>query len=115
MSLLSVNLKRVREEAGIKQEEVAAYIGKSKGVVSNWELGINRPDADTISKLCEFFSVTPNDLFGWETKKAPPSGMGGDEEFIQLWNNATPEGQQAALVLLRGFQCPQQSSGEAGA
>lgn len=41
-------------------------LGKSKNVISNWERGDNRPDADTIAKMCKILHVEPNDLYGWE-------------------------------------------------
>lgn len=52
--------------ANLKQEELASMLGKSKNVISNWERGDNRPDADTIAKMCKILHVEPNDLYGWE-------------------------------------------------
>ena len=45
---LANNLKHARLAKNMSQEELAALIGKSKNVISNWERGDNKPDADAI-------------------------------------------------------------------
>jgi len=64
-SKLPENLRKYRIQAGLKQEDLAQQLGKSKSVISNWERGENRPDADTIAKICAILNVTPNELLGW--------------------------------------------------
>lgn len=73
---LGSNIRKFRQEKKLKQEDLANKLGKSTSVVSNWEKGINRPDADTIGQICKILSITPNELFEWnkigtpETKSA---------------------------------------------
>lgn len=67
MSTLSENIKKFRLKISLTQDELAQRLGKSKNVVSNWERGDNRPDADSIELMCKIFEVTPNDMYGWET------------------------------------------------
>ena len=33
------NIRRLREEAGMIQEELAEALGKSRGAVAQWEIG----------------------------------------------------------------------------
>lgn len=68
MSNIGINIKKIREEKGLTQEQVANFVGKSKNVVSNWENGLNRPDADTIELLLALFEVDANTLFDWNDK-----------------------------------------------
>lgn len=63
---LSEQIKKFRKEKNMKQEELAKKLGKSKSVISNWEKGINKPDADTIAELCKILKITPNQLFDWK-------------------------------------------------
>jgi len=65
MSKLGENIRSLRTKIGLTQEELANKIGKSKNVISNWERGDNRPDADTIEMLCDIFKISPNELLGW--------------------------------------------------
>ena len=66
---LAQNLKLARIRKGLKQEELAKLVGKSKNVISNWERGDNKPDADTLFDLCDILDVDANYLLGWENNQ----------------------------------------------
>lgn len=66
MSRVNEFIKNFREFKGITQQDLAARLGKSKNVISNWERGDNSPNLDEVEKLCQIFEVTPNQLFGWD-------------------------------------------------
>lgn len=51
MSVIGSNIKKYRELKGLTQKQLADAVGKTKNVISNWENGLNRPDADTIEYL----------------------------------------------------------------
>lgn len=55
-------IRRYRKEKGLTQEELASMIHVSKGRVSNWEQGLNRPDADILAALCEALNISPSNL-----------------------------------------------------
>lgn len=57
-------IRKYREELGISQKQLAERIGVSNGRVSNWEQGINRPDADMLAELCRALKVSPSSLLG---------------------------------------------------
>lgn len=65
-SKLPENLRKYRKLAGLRQEDLAKKLGKTRSVISNWEKGINRPDAETIAKICAILNVTPNEILGWD-------------------------------------------------
>lgn len=64
---LGENIKRARILKGMKQTDLADAL-KEKDIkvgntsVSNWENGINKPDPDTISAICEILDVDANFL-----------------------------------------------------
>jgi transcriptional regulator with XRE-family HTH domain len=66
MSTIGDNIKKFREAKGLTQEYIAESIGKSKNVISNWERGDNKPDADIIPLLCGLLGVDANTLMGWD-------------------------------------------------
>lgn len=72
MSAIGLNIKKYRELKGLTQKQVADTISKiknhkvSKNIVSNWENGLNKPDADTIEILLGIFGVDANTLLGWD-------------------------------------------------
>lgn len=51
-----------RKQNGLTQEQLAQKIDVTKSRVSNWEQGINRPDADIIGKICRALNVSPSNL-----------------------------------------------------
>jgi len=63
---INENIKNFRIFRGIKQQELATQLKKSKSVISNWERGENSPDLESCQQLCKILRVTPNQLFGWE-------------------------------------------------
>jgi transcriptional regulator with XRE-family HTH domain len=69
MSVIGDNIKKYRIMNGLTQKEVADLVGKTKNVVSKWELGTNNPDADTIELLLGIFGVDANTLLGWDNPK----------------------------------------------
>lgn len=66
MSLAS-NIKAARLAKGYNQEKLAILIGKTKNVISNWERGDNKPDADSIFLLGKALDVDLNYLLDWES------------------------------------------------
>ena len=57
-------IRKYREEKGINQKQLAELICVSEGRVSNWEQGINRPNADILANICRVLDVSPSLLLG---------------------------------------------------
>lgn len=55
-------IRQYRKEKGLTQEELANEINVTKNRISNWEQGINRPDADIIGNICRALNVSPSNL-----------------------------------------------------
>ena len=55
-------IRRYREERGLSQKQLAEMIGVKNSRVSNWEQGLNRPDADILAALCRALQVSPSEL-----------------------------------------------------
>lgn len=55
-------IKKFRIERGLTQKQLAEIIGVSGSCVSNWEQGLNRPDADILAALCRALNVSPSEL-----------------------------------------------------
>ncbi len=55
-------IRKYRENRGLNQKKFAEMIGVSNSRVSNWEQGINRPDADILADICRVLNVSPSEL-----------------------------------------------------
>lgn len=60
------NIKKAAQLRGIKQVEMARFLGVSQSSVSNWINGTNSVDIDTLAKLCDFLGVSLNQIAGLE-------------------------------------------------
>ncbi len=62
--LIGENLRRLRREKNITQEELAEVLGVSYQSVSRWENGACYPDMELLPTLAAFFSVSVDTLLG---------------------------------------------------
>lgn len=62
-SILSTNLRRLRQAKGYTQEQLAQRLNTSPQSVSRWETGATLPDILLLPTLAELYCVTVDDLF----------------------------------------------------
>lgn len=90
-------IRQYREERGMSQKELADKIGVSNSRVSNWEQGINRPDADILADLCRVLKVSPSELLDVHLSTDELSDQ--ERKVIQAYRTKK-ELQQAVNILL---------------
>lgn len=90
-------IRKYREECGISQKQLAEQIGVSNSRISNWEQGLNRPDADILAKLCTVLNVSPSLLLGVQLSTDELSER--ERSVIKAYR-AKPELQKAVDILL---------------
>ena len=61
---MTSNLKKLRQERNIKQQDLANILGVSVDAVSSWERGLRTPSIAMINNLAEFFQVDKEYLMG---------------------------------------------------
>lgn len=64
MSVFGDNIKRLRKNKGLKQQELAEILGIKRNTYSDWENGKTEPSFDNLVKLADFFNVPLDWLFG---------------------------------------------------
>lgn len=58
-------IKKLREQSGMTQEELAARLGMKKAAINKYETGrVVNLKRSTIEQLCRIFNVLPQDLLG---------------------------------------------------
>ena len=63
---IAENIRFFRKQAGLTQEELAARFGGRKTLISNYEIGRNTPDIETLWELADIFDITIDELVGRE-------------------------------------------------
>ncbi|MDU4890697.1 MAG: helix-turn-helix domain-containing protein [Clostridium sp.] len=61
--LIGKQIKALRNEKGVTQEELASFLGISYQAVSKWENGATAPDIQLLPELSVYFGVTIDELF----------------------------------------------------
>lgn len=64
--MLSENIRTVRKEKGISQEELAVQLNVVRQTVSKWEKGLSVPNAQLLIKLAEILEVPVSVFLGDE-------------------------------------------------
>lgn len=62
MGRFAINLKRIRKDRGVTQDELAKAIGVSRSAIGMYESGAREPDYETLEAIADFFNVTMDDL-----------------------------------------------------
>lgn len=62
--MLSDNIKTLRKEKGLTQEEFAIRLNVVRQTVSKWEKGLSVPDAEMLQKMAEVLEVDVTELLG---------------------------------------------------
>ena len=58
----SNNLKKLRKEKGLSQEELAEKLNVSRQSVSKWESGATYPEMDKVLLICKLFDCNINEI-----------------------------------------------------
>ena len=90
-------IRNYREASGISQIQLAEKLGISNSRVSNWEQGINRPDADILAEIFRVLEVSPSELLDVHLSA---DELDGKEKKVIRAYRSKPELQQAVDILL---------------
>ena len=85
IKIVGLNMKRLREEKGLKLREFARQLGVSASFVSQMEKGKASPSLSTLKNIADKLSTTVGDLIG-EGQKLTDSPVTREEERINLQN-----------------------------
>ncbi|MGM9849361.1 MAG: helix-turn-helix domain-containing protein [Bacilli bacterium] len=58
----SDNLKKLRKDMNLSQEDLADKLGVSRQSISKWESGVVYPEMDKMVQLCKIFNLSMDDL-----------------------------------------------------
>jgi transcriptional regulator with XRE-family HTH domain len=76
---IGLRLKKIREAHNISQKELAKILNIAPSNVSKYESGSLEINFETLAKICKYFDVSLDYLFGFtEIKKKEDSKVGDD-------------------------------------
>ena len=63
---IGINIKRLRQNKGVTQEQLGEVLGISGQAVSKWENESALPDIMTLPKLADYFGISIDELMGYK-------------------------------------------------
>ena len=78
----SENLKKIRKDNNLSQEQLADELGVSRQAISKWESAVAYPEMDKIIAICDKFNLNIDDLLHKDIKEVK-----GEEESKNKINN----------------------------
>ena len=67
--MISDNIKRLRENAGLSQSALARKLGVTRASVNAWEMELSAPTAQYLVALAQLFHTTTDDILGRESEE----------------------------------------------
>lgn len=62
--MFNENLRTLRKQKGLSQEELAERVHVVRQTISKWEKGLSVPDADLLIGIAEIFETSVSTLLG---------------------------------------------------
>jgi Helix-turn-helix. len=92
-------LRKLREEKGISQEELAKHLRLARTTITMYELDQREPDNETLQRIADFFRVSLDYLAGRTNERR----IGLSSDRARNPTNLTPE-ERRLLDAARPFQ-----------
>ena len=87
MNYISNNIKYLRLQNGLTQEELANIVDKSRVLISQWESDSRGITTEDIIKLSNYFNIPMDSLVGKDLRNNNNSNL---DEIEKLFNKAKP-------------------------
>ena len=102
---IGINIKALRKEKDLTQEQLAELFGVSFQAVSKWETGAAYPDIEMLPRIARFFGVTTDELLGVDVSRSDEMIREIHDEAARVFavppRNSSPADYASALSTLR--------------
>ena len=92
------NIRRLRREKGITQEQLAESVGVTCAAVSRWERSEAYPDIGLLGPLAYYFGVSTDELLGYNAAQVEREIEDILAEYTRLYRSAGEEGSRAYIT-----------------
>lgn len=84
--MLKDNLKTLRKNKGLSQEELSVKLNVVRQTVSKWEQGLSVPDAEMLIKISEVFDTPVSTLLGENISESKVDDIKAISEKLEIIN-----------------------------
>ena len=86
------NIRRLRKEAGMSQEQLGAKLGKTRSAVSQYESETIIPRMGVIEDLAQIFRVSKSEIIGERKKPNNANLTYAEQHVLDVMRTITPTG-----------------------
>lgn len=98
---LSENIRNLRKQQNMMQEQLAEALGVSIGAVSKWERGAAVPDLDYIVEMADLFGVSVDALLGYQMQSSAATDLEARIHTLQRAKEYTAAVLEAEKALVK--------------
>ena len=84
--MLKDNLKTLRKNKGISQEELSVKLNVVRQTISKWESGLSVPDAEMLISISEVFETPVSEILGENIEKKEKNDIKVISEKLEIIN-----------------------------
>ena len=84
--MLKDNIKSLRMQKGLSQEELSVKLNVVRQTISKWEQGLSVPDAEMLISLSEVFDTPVSTLLGETISEKNPNNLKEISEKLEVIN-----------------------------
>ena len=84
--MLKDNLKTLRKNKGLSQEELSIKLNVVRQTISKWETGLSVPDAEMLVTISEFFETPVSEILGENIEKKEENDLKVISEKLEVIN-----------------------------
>lgn len=99
--MIEENIRRLRKNAKMSQEDLAEKLSVVRQTISKWERGLSVPDAEMVIKIAALFEVPVSELLGMETSSAVTVNSGKKQSIRESSGSESPSAATASDVSIR--------------
>ena len=84
--MLKDNLKTLRKNKGLSQEELSIKLNVVRQTISKWETGLSVPDAEMLVKISELFETPVSEILGESIEEKETNDLKVISEKLEVIN-----------------------------
>lgn len=86
----------ILNKKGLKQKDLAEYLGVNQSVTTNWKMRGNNPPAELLIPICEFLNINIYELLGVENTS--------QSELERIYKKLQPEDKQIIDIIISKYK-----------
>ena len=85
--MLKDNLKTLRKNKGLSQEELSVKLNVVRQTISKWETGLSVPDAEMLVKISNYFNIPVSTILGENIEEKEQNDLKVIAEKLEIIND----------------------------